>query len=171
MTEIWDIYDETGNRTGKTMERGKPAKGDYMLCVHMYIYNSDDKFLIQLRSMEKELYPGIWDITGGAVLHGEDSIDGAKREVMEEIGLDINNAEINKVARLKRERSFVDIYFIKMEYNLKDCVLQQEEVSDVKMVDSHEIIRMVKKFEVRDEEYLQVITDAIQVIENNRPRT
>ena len=30
MTEIWDIYDRYGNRTGRTMKRGIPKEGDYM---------------------------------------------------------------------------------------------------------------------------------------------
>ena len=30
MTEIWDVYDENGKKTGRTMERGIPKDGDYM---------------------------------------------------------------------------------------------------------------------------------------------
>ena len=37
-TEVWDIYDEEGQRTGDTMVRGIPAKGQYMLCVHVSVY-------------------------------------------------------------------------------------------------------------------------------------
>ena len=64
MTEIWDIYDRYGNRTGRTMKRGIPKEGDYMLCVHIYLLASDNRFLIQKRSENKESHPGEWDITG-----------------------------------------------------------------------------------------------------------
>ncbi len=79
MAEIWDVYDENANRTGRVMERGVPRSGDYMLCVHIYLYTPDGKFLVQKRAMNKESHPGEWDVTGGAVLSGEESIDGAIR--------------------------------------------------------------------------------------------
>lgn len=86
MTEIWDIYDRYGNRTGRTMKRGIPKEGDYMLCVHIYLLASDNRFLIQKRSENKESHPGEWDITGGAAISGESSVDAILRETEEEVG-------------------------------------------------------------------------------------
>ena len=54
MTEIWDVYDENGKKTGRTMERGIPKDGDYMLCVHMYLFNLSGEVLVQKRSKNKE---------------------------------------------------------------------------------------------------------------------
>ena len=83
MAEIWDVYDEEGKKTGKTMSRGVPTHGEYMLCVHVYLHTPNGKFLVQKRSKSKESHPGVWDVTGGAVLCGEESFDGAKRETLE----------------------------------------------------------------------------------------
>lgn len=164
MAEILDIYDENGNRTGRTMERGEPADGDYMLCVHMYIYNSKKEFLIQQRSLNKSSYPGVWDITGGAVLSGEESRDAAKREVLEELGIDIRNADVSMVGRQKRDKNFVDIYFIEVEFDLDKCILQEEEVMAIKTVMVDEIFKMIKSARYRDEEYRSIVENEINKI-------
>jgi len=36
MAELWDLYDEYGNKTGKLHERGTPLRaGEYHLVVHI----------------------------------------------------------------------------------------------------------------------------------------
>ena len=59
--EWLDIYDEHGNRTGKTAERGTfLSKGEYFLCAHVILENTDGLFLIQQRSDTKATRPGQW---------------------------------------------------------------------------------------------------------------
>lgn len=164
MAEIWDIYDENANRTGRTMERGEPKAGDYMLCVHIYIYTPDGKFLVQKRAMNKETHPGEWDVTGGAVLSGEDSIDGAIRETEEEVGIKLNKSELILVRRLKRKKNFVDIYFVKKKVDVSDCLLQKEEVDEVKLVGYDEMLDLARNSRGRDKEYLGVLKDAVEKI-------
>ena len=94
MTEIWDVYDENGKKTGRTMERGIPKDGDYMLCVHMYLFNLSGEVLVQKRSKNKESHPGEWDITGGAALSGESGCDAVIRETFEEIGISLSEGEL-----------------------------------------------------------------------------
>ena len=53
--EIWDILDENGNKTGKTMKRGEPIpEGFYHLGADVWIINSENKILIQKRSAKKK---------------------------------------------------------------------------------------------------------------------
>ena len=53
--ELWDIYDKDRNKTGRTMKRGEPMKdGDYHLVVHICIFSSDGKMLIQQRQPFKD---------------------------------------------------------------------------------------------------------------------
>lgn len=164
MAEIWDIYDENANRTGRTMERGEPKAGDYMLCVHIYLCTPDGKFLVQKRAMNKETHPGEWDVTGGAVLSGENSIDGAIRETEEEVGIKLDKSELLLVGRLKRKKNFVDIYFAKKNFDISDCLLQKEEVDEVKLVCYDEMIDLALNSRRRDKEYLGVLKDAFEKI-------
>ena len=56
---------------------------------------SDDKFLLQLRDQKQGIfYPGVWGLFGGSVDDGEKPIDALKRELFEEIGLEIKDAKL-----------------------------------------------------------------------------
>ncbi len=161
MTEIWDIYDEDGKKTGKTMSRGVPNQGEYMLCVHVYLHTPDGKFLVQKRSQTKESHPGVWDVTGGAVLCGEESFEGAKRETFEEVGIDISDAKVRFIGRIKKKKSFADVYFVEKDFDIKNCVLQKDEVEEVRLVDRGELLDLQMHDRLRDDDYMNVITQAL----------
>ena len=110
--EWLDIYDEHGNRTGKTAERGTfLSKGEYFLCAHVILENTDGLFLIQQRSDTKATRPGQWDITAGAVDCGEVSLDGALREAKEEVGLTLPREKMQFLFRDKRRSCYHDVYY------------------------------------------------------------
>ena len=52
------------------------------------------------------------------------------RETKEEVGISLTEEMLEFVARIKRRRSFIDIYFVKADFSLEDCVLQKEEVEE-----------------------------------------
>lgn len=162
--EMWDILDEDGNRTGRTIIRGKELKeGEYHLVVHIWIINSSGEILIQKRSDHLKFAPGIWATTGGSAVQGEDSITAACREVKEELGIDIN--PINKPIRYIRKNSLTDIWVVKNDINLNDLKLQKEEVSDVKWVTIEELKLMIQKGEFfrSSDEYFGLLSEYIQI--------
>ena len=161
-TEVWDIYDEEGQRTGDTMVRGIPAKGQYMLCVHVYLYTPDKLFLLQKRSKNKISHPGEWDVTCGAVLHNEESIEAAKRETLEEIGIDLSDSVLQYAGRIKKEKRFIDIYFVQKDFSLDDCTLQKEEVEDVCLVSAEQLLNTQETYRLREEHYMRLLKKAIQ---------
>lgn len=59
------------------------------LLVNRAVVFDDDRFLLLQRSYEDSYNPGLWEFPGGKVDGGEDSLDGLKREVLEETGLKI----------------------------------------------------------------------------------
>lgn len=162
MAEIWDVYDEDGKKTGKTMTRGVPCPGEYMLCVHVYLHTPDGRFLVQKRSRSKESHPGVWDVTGGAVLRGEESFEGAKRETLEEVGIDISDAKVRFIGRIKKRKSFADVYFVEKDFDITDCVLQKEEVEEVRLVDRGELLHLQMHDRLRDADYMKVIEKAVK---------
>jgi isopentenyldiphosphate isomerase len=85
--EQWDIYDESRQKTGRTMNRGEHIPGAYHLVVHVCLFSAAGKMLIQQRQPFKEGFPNLWDLTvGGSALAGETSRQAAVRETAEEIG-------------------------------------------------------------------------------------
>ncbi|MDR3264123.1 MAG: NUDIX domain-containing protein [Clostridiales bacterium] len=143
MSEIWDMLDKNGHKTGRTFLRSEAAniaEGDYYLVVHIYIKNSKNQWLMQKRSLLKESFPGEWDITGGAVVSGEDSVTGAMREVEEEIGVSLATENLKLFARIKKKNHFVDIYKAEKDFDTENCVLDPLEVDAVKWVSADELL-------------------------------
>ena len=89
--EIWDLYDESGAVTGRTHVRGEAIpEGYYHLVVHVWIRNSEGKYLISQRSADRPSHPLLWECVGGSVIAGESSLMGALRETKEEVGIDLS---------------------------------------------------------------------------------
>ena len=89
--ELWDLYTENREPTGRTHIRGgKIPDGCYHLVVHVWIQNSKGQYLISQRSASRPTFPLMWETVGGSVLAGEDSLAGAIREVKEEVGIDLS---------------------------------------------------------------------------------
>ena len=55
--ERWDILNEAGRPTGRTVVRGNVSfrPGEYHLVVHIWIISSRGRFLIQRRADDKKL--------------------------------------------------------------------------------------------------------------------
>ena len=88
--EKWDLYTIYREKTGKECIRGeKIPEGYYHLTVHIWIRNCKGEYLILQRSADRPTFPLMWECVGGSVLKGESSIEGALREVKEEIGVDL----------------------------------------------------------------------------------
>ncbi|WP_172386787.1 NUDIX hydrolase [Streptomyces sp. MNP-20] len=45
-----------------------------------------DRIFVQRRSADRRLFPGCWDVVGGAVEEGESLLDALRREIAEETG-------------------------------------------------------------------------------------
>ena len=133
--ELWDIYNEKKEKMGRTMKRNdwnmKPD--EFHLTVLGVLQRPDGKFLITKRRMDKEWAAGWWEVPGGGVRAGEESKEAAMREVKEETGLDVRNAEGGYLFTYKRENPgegdnyFVDVYRFVMDIDESDLHLQTEE--------------------------------------------
>ena len=144
--EIRDLYDENKKLTGETIYKGeKIPEGKYIVVVLVFIQNSEGKFLIQKRSEEKN---GKYATTGGHCKTGESSIQGIITEIKEELGLDINEDELQLYhgGKSKEERIFWDDYYIKMDIqNIEKLELQKEEVESVCWLTEDEIKKLMKE--------------------------
>jgi 8-oxo-dGTP pyrophosphatase MutT (NUDIX family)/diadenosine tetraphosphate (Ap4A) HIT family hydrolase len=144
--EIWDILDENGNKTNRTIIRGQELQpGDYHLVVHIWIVNDKNEFLIQKRAEHLKLMPGIWAVTGGSAVQGEDSLTAAVREAKEEMGIDVDLANFTKIATVKRKDNIADVWLARQNVALEDIKLQTEEVSDARWASKEAIEAMLQE--------------------------
>lgn len=156
--ELWDILDELGDKTGRTITRGEAMKpGEYYLAVHIWIRNSAGEYLIQKRADDKPLWPGMWAATGGAAVSGEASLQAALREVEEELGFQPDPSRMEFIKRIRRTDWFTDVWLLKHDVRLEDIVMQKEEVSAVLWATKEQILSMVERKEFVQYGYLQDI--------------
>lgn len=64
--------------------------------VGAFIFSSDGKLLMG-KSLNGGMYPGHWIVPGGGVEANETKLKALKREMLEEIGLDISGAKISQI--------------------------------------------------------------------------
>ena len=88
--ELFDIYDEAGNRVGVAPRR--ECHGDPKLLhhtAHVVVFHPETgAVLLQKRAATKDIQPGKWDTAvGGHLALGEDYEAGARRELAEELGV------------------------------------------------------------------------------------
>ena len=146
-----EIVDKLNNKRqflNKTTERKEKILGEYRQSAHTWIMNSEGKFLMQKRSPNKNTFPNMWSITGGGVDSGETPLQGALRECKEELGIDISESNIELILSFKRKYDFVDVWLAKLDINIDDIILQEEEVTAVKWCSIEEIKSMQKNGEL-----------------------
>jgi isopentenyldiphosphate isomerase len=105
MDELIDILDEHGRYTGKTCLKSEAhAKGFFHPTIHVWIYTQEGQLLLQKRSMQKKVFPGLWDISvAGHIGAGEAITTAAVREIKEEIDFDIPEEALLKIGTRKHE--------------------------------------------------------------------
>ena len=147
--ELFDLYDENRIKTGETMVRGdKVPENRYRFVVHVIVFNNEGKMLIQQRASDRSSHANKWDFSvGGSVVAGETSSQGATRELLEELGIDVNLEGKQANFTINFEKGFDDYYFIDYDIDAKDVVFQKEEVQAVKWADKDEIISLIRSGE------------------------
>ena len=143
--ELVDLYDENRVPLGKTAERyGKKGPGELRIVVHVCLFDSRGRMLIQQRTESKRIWPGLWDVTvGGGVDAGETTRQGAEREVREELGYALDLSGLRPSVTVNFEGGFDDFFIAVRDLDLHTLSLQAEEVSAVRWVTLEELLPMV----------------------------
>ena len=78
--ELWDIYDNNKQLTGRTMKRNDWClkDGEYHLTVLGVVQHTDGRFLITRRVLTKAWAAGWWEVPGGACMAGGKLSSGRK---------------------------------------------------------------------------------------------
>jgi isopentenyldiphosphate isomerase len=96
LNELLPEVDEEGRVIGQvTRGRAHAGKDSKPLhpVVHLHLFNPKGELYLQHRPTWKDIQPDKWDTAvGGHIDFGEDVMSALKREVREELGLDIENS-------------------------------------------------------------------------------
>ena len=163
--EYFDLYDAERNALGLTHRRGDPLPpGAYHIVCEVWTVNDLGLALLTRRDACKRLYPGLWENTGGVVLAGEDSRQGAVRELKEETGILAEPAELTFQGSFQVGSVFVDMYLLRKNDELSELKLQPGETVDARWATLKEIREMWDRGELafRTWERLRFIERALQ---------
>lgn len=147
--ELIDLYDENRLPLGRTAVRySRREKGTYRLIVHICIFDSEGRLLIQRRAREKRLWSEKWDVSAaGGVSAGETTRMAAARELAEELGLHVDLTGVRAVCTVNFPNGFDDYYVFRRDVALSSLRLQAEEVSDVRWATRSQVLELVRRGE------------------------
>ena len=93
---------------------------------------SDDRLLLQLRDEKQDIfYPGVWGLFGGGVDDGEKPIDALKRELLEEIGLEIKSAKHLFSWNHDKYNSILHFFLVPLTVKLEKLCLNEGQGMDL----------------------------------------
>lgn len=163
--EVWDLYDRNRNKLKEIHTRGKPIpKGKYHLVVHVWIQNDQGELLLSKRHPGKS-YGGYWECTGGSVIAGENSLQGACREVAEELGLPLQMETAQLLQHEVRENYHLDTWLFFSNIAIEELTLQPEEVIDAKWVTKQTYQQMRERGQI-----VPTIHDFYALVPSKKPR-
>ncbi len=146
--EYNDIYDENRNLTGRIHRRGDDwGPGEYGLVVCAWVYDGRGRILMTRRAPEKT-FPGTWENSGGAAQAGETSRRAMVRELLEETGIHVREAELEYIRTAQDKYCFYDHYCLCHPAPLEEIVLQPGETDAVKWVTFQEVHDMIRREEI-----------------------
>lgn len=147
--ELIEIVDKDGNATGELIDKEQAHNKNLLHNeVGCLIINGKGQVLLQKRSANKKFDPNKWALCAGHVDAGESLDDAMKREIKEEIGINIVNGELKsygaKEVKIKQKNSHITyFYYLVKDLPVEAFKVQQEELSEVKWFDIDEVIKML----------------------------
>ena len=164
MDEYIDLYTREGRLTGRSQRRylDPIAAGEYFLHVHILLCDTQGRYLVQKRAMNRKFAPGMWDVTGGGVAAGQDSLTTAVREAEEELGLRLEPKQVRFVGRRIKENCILDVWCARVDFALADLTRQIEEVDALDMVSFECFVELV--CHNKDEVYRDLLYRSAQML-------
>lgn len=108
--------------------------------VTLFVENENGKLLLQKRSEQKG---GKYGFISGHLQKGETSSQGVIRETKEEMGINIDEKDLNLFYRVKEGQNNFNLYYMNKNIDTENLILQKEEVEAVKWCSEEEIKLMI----------------------------
>ena len=166
--EIWYLYNLNGEIIGEHTRGTMMPENGYHLVVHVWIRNSEGKYLMTKRSANKKTFPLTWECVGGSVLQGEDSFTAALREVHEEVGIILCPEQGRKVLTKIRDyadgtrvNDINDVYLFSYDGEIQLANASTDEVAEAGWMTRDEIVTLYNNGQM-----VRVIKDLSYFIEN-----
>ena len=146
-SELLDIVDDNDNIIGQDTIENKFIKGFITRNVAIFILDDKNNLLIVKRSPEKRSFPNRYDLAAcGNVKGGETYEEAAKRELKEELSIEINLVFLKKIFNEFEEKGNVIRYFTGIFLGrFSGEVKLSEEVTELKRMSVKEVQELINR--------------------------
>jgi len=140
------------------------AVGQQVITACAFIHQNIDgvqKIFLPKRAETKKFLPGVYELPGGHVDFGEDPIVGLKREIVEELGMEVEVGDVFSVFtytnEIKGSHSIEVIYFAQFISNYSSIELHPEDHSAYGWFAENELINATTPRKgLDDDEFLAI---------------
>ena len=155
------LFDVNARPLGRTVIRNRYqwVEGEYHISAELWIADSQNRFLCQLRSAQKSKFPLMWaESAGGCGGVNEDFLACIIRETHEELGLTVSPSELIDLGRETRTHDLKQTYLLKKDINISELKLQKEEVSQVAWLSYTQI-----ETKIRNRQFVPTVVGGLQL--------
>lgn len=153
-----------------------PADGKQVITACAFIHQKFDgieKVFLPKRANTKKFLPGVFELPGGHIDFGENLIDGLKREIKEEFGMDIKVGDsfysFTYSNEIKGSHSIEVIYFASFSQPSENISLNPEDHSEYKWVGEDDLEQIMTSNKRDDDPEIQAIQKGFSLLSGNRP--
>lgn len=141
--EMIDVLNPDGTPTGiQVTKKEAHEKGLWHRAAHVWFVNNNGEILLQQRAKDIESNPGKYDISAaGHLSAGDFPVEGALREVEEELGIKLHTDELIKLGETQNEstqyegryinKEHDDVYVVIKDVPIEEFVIQESEVDHI----------------------------------------
>lgn len=151
--EYLDYYDEQGHYLGYETRKEVHLQGLWHNTIHCWLYDKEGNVYFQIRKDTNTFYT----TASGHVQKGETIKEAFKREIKEEIGIDIDSSDailiaivpwkmdkVQKDGTIFKDRAKANVYIDLYEGDMKDFKFDVNEVSGLVKVSASDALELFK---------------------------
>ncbi|KJD35012.1 hydrolase [Tamlana sedimentorum] len=165
MDELIDIVDKNGIPTGETALKSViHAKGLLHNTAHLWLYTKNGDILLSQRSAKKLICPLLWDVSvAGHIDAGETAEEACLRETFEEIGLELDETDLEKIGAFKcfqsydygvHDNEFHNTFIAELKVPLSKLTPQEDEVEALKLISLKNFEDLINTLEINNNNHL-----------------
>lgn len=158
-----DVLNSDGTPNGQIVSKKEiHQKGLWHRTAHIWLVNNKSEILLQRRADDLESFPNKYHLSaGGHLSAGDTRIEGALREVEEELGIKLEEKDLIKIGETHYDnnqrngvyidREYSDIYVLHKDIPISGFNIQKSEVKYVKYIP---LAEMKKWIEEKNEDFV-----------------
>jgi len=149
-----------------------PAPGHQVITACAFIHHNFDgveKVFLPRRASTKQFLPNVWELPGGHIDFGEDLLNGLKREIKEEFGMNISVgdpfAAFTYHNHIKQSHSVEIIFFAQFGEPLENITLNPQDHSELEWFQEKDIFtKVVDRNKKADDEEIKALLKGFTIL-------